>query len=69
MNGIRGSHVWGAGLALLALAGVTAFAWPRPIPVDIAPVLQGSMVVAIEEEARTRVRHIYTVSAPVSCSW
>lgn len=66
MSRIRSRHIWGAAISLLGIAGVTAFAWPRPIPVDTAPVLQRPMLVTIDEEARTRVRHVYTVSAPVS---
>lgn len=66
MSRIRSRHVGGGGILLLAIAGATAFAWPRPIPVDFAPVLQGRMLVTIDEEARTRVRHIYTVAAPVA---
>jgi HlyD family secretion protein len=42
------------------------FAWPRPIAVDLAVVSMGSMEVTIDEEAKTRVRHVYTVSAPVA---
>jgi HlyD family secretion protein len=56
---------WIVALALF-LAGVTWFAWPRPIPVDLATVAAGPMEVTIDDEAKTRVRHIYTVSAPIS---
>ena len=51
---------------LLVVAGVVWFAWPRPIPVDLATVAPGPMEVTIDDEAKTRVRHIYTVSAPIS---
>jgi len=50
----------------LVIAGVLWFAWPRPIAVDIAAVTQGPMEVAIDDEGKTRVRHIYTVSAPIA---
>jgi HlyD family secretion protein len=33
---------------------------------DIALVSKGSMEVTVDEEAKTRVRHVYTVSAPVA---
>jgi HlyD family secretion protein len=56
----------GGALIAVALAGVAVFAWPRPIPVDLATVTRTPMEVTVDEEARTRVRHIYTVSAPVS---
>lgn len=49
-----------------SLAAVAWFAWPRPIPVDLATATIGPMEVTIDEEARTRVRHIYTVSAPIT---
>jgi HlyD family secretion protein len=39
---------------------------PRPVSVDLAIVGRGAMRVTIEEEARTRVRSVYTVSAPVA---
>ena len=57
--------VWIAGL-LLVLGGLAWFAWPRPIPVDLATVTRGKMAGTIDDEGKTRVRHIYTVSAPVA---
>lgn len=53
-------------VAALAMGGVAWFAWPRPIPVDLATVALGPMEVTIDDEARTNVRHVYTVSAPVT---
>jgi HlyD family secretion protein len=50
----------------LAIAGLVWFAWPKPVPVDLATVKRGPMDVTIDDEAKTRVRHIYTVSAPVA---
>ncbi|WP_344965323.1 efflux RND transporter periplasmic adaptor subunit [Oceanisphaera sediminis] len=51
----------------LLLAGLFGYAfWPRPIPVDTGLVRRGSMMVTIDEEARTRVRERYMVSAPVA---
>ncbi len=49
-----------------AAVAVAWFAWPRPIPVDTAQAARGPMAVTVDEEARTRVRHVYTVSAPVA---
>src|SRR5512134_3412716 len=57
--------VWIAGL-LLVLGGLAWFAWPRPIPVDLAAATRGRMAVTIDDEGKTRVRHIYTVSAPAA---
>lgn len=53
------------GLGLLA-AAVVWFAWPQPIPVDIATVARSVMEVTVDDEAKTRVSHVYTVSAPVA---
>src|SRR5215510_2766933 len=56
---------WGA-IASLGFAGLAWFAWPRPIGVDLATITKGLMEVTVDDEARTRVRHIYTVSAPIA---
>ena len=53
-------------LAVLAAVSVLWFAWPRPIAVDIATASKGSMQVTIDDEGKTRVRHVYTVSAPIA---
>jgi len=50
----------------LVLSVVAWFAWPRPIPVDLAIVNTGPMEVTVDDEAKTRVRHIYSVSAPIT---
>lgn len=51
----------------LLLAGLLGYAfWPRPISVDTGQVRRGTMMVTIDEEARTRVREPYVVSAPVA---
>lgn len=50
----------------LAVAGIAWFAWPKPVLVDLAQAKLGSMEVTISDEAKTRVRHVYTVSAPVA---
>jgi len=55
---------WGLLLGAM-LAGLTWFAWPRPIAVDLAIVTKGPMEITVDDEAKTRVRHIYTVSAPI----
>jgi HlyD family secretion protein len=52
-------------LALVILVAAW-FAWPKPVAVDIALISKGPMEVTIDEEAKTRVRHVYTVSAPVA---
>ncbi|RUV82219.1 secretion protein HlyD, partial [Mesorhizobium sp. M1A.F.Ca.IN.022.07.1.1] len=54
-----------AALGLIALAAVW-FAWPQPIAVDLATVTKGSMEVTVDDEAKTQVRHVYTMSAPIA---
>ena len=39
---------------------------PQPVSVDTARVDRGSVRVVIEEDARTRIRETYTVTAPVA---
>jgi HlyD family secretion protein len=56
--------IW-AVIVALAATGIAWFAWPRPIPVDLATVASGPMEVTIDDEAKTRARHIYTLSAPI----
>lgn len=51
------------------LAVLAALYWalrPQPVLVDLATAARGQMEVTIEEEAKTRVRHVYTVYAPIS---
>ncbi len=63
----------GAGKRLLtALAGlfvavliVYAFL-PSPVPVDLAAVDSGLLQVTVEGEGKTRIKDIYTVSAPIA---
>jgi HlyD family secretion protein len=53
-------------LLVLGLAGAVWFAWPRPIPVDLATVSRGPMEVTVDDDGKTQVRHVYTVSAPIT---
>ncbi len=50
----------------MGLAGAIWFAWPRPVGVDLAAVSRGPMEVTVEDEGKTHMRHVYTVSAPVA---
>ncbi len=54
-----------AGIVLLA-AALTWFAWPRPVLVDLATVAKGPIEVTVDDDGKTNVRHVYTVSAPVA---
>jgi HlyD family secretion protein len=56
----------GALLTAAIVTGALWFAWPRPVPVDIATIAKGSWRVTVDDEGKTRVRHIYTVSAPIA---
>ncbi len=51
------------GIGIIAAFLTYAF-WPRPVLVDQGEVVKGHMMVTIDEEAKTRVRDSYVVSAP-----
>lgn len=52
----------GAGVLLLAVVALR----PRPVPVDVAPLARGPLVVTLDEEGETRVVRRFLVTAPVS---
>jgi HlyD family secretion protein len=54
------------GVGVVLAAGLVYAFWPRPMPVDVGKVRQEAMRVTIDEEARTRVRDAYVVSAPIA---
>jgi HlyD family secretion protein len=54
-------------IAVLVVGGLIALAlWPATIPVDVATISRGPLVVTIDEEGQTRVRDRYVVSSPLS---
>ena len=56
-------------LAAFALLLASAFIYallPNPILVDVAVVSEGTLEVTVDEEGETRIREIYTVSAPIA---
>jgi HlyD family secretion protein len=56
-----------AGWITVGVAGLAAlawYAWPQPALVDVA-VVRGPMEVTVDDDGKTNVRHIYTVSAPI----
>ena len=55
-------------LAILAFVGLLLVMalWPATVPVDLAPVERGTLLVTVEEEGETRVRDRFLVSAPVA---
>jgi HlyD family secretion protein len=54
--------VCGVGLAAALVAGF----WPKPVPVQTAPVTRGPFKVTVREDGKTRIRHRYVVSPPVA---
>lgn len=40
--------------------------WPQPVQVDVAVLARGPLEVTVEDEGITRVRDVYTVSAPIA---
>lgn len=52
--------------AVVVVAAVLWLAWPAPVGVDLATVARGPMEVTADDDGKTHVRHIYTVSAPVA---
>jgi HlyD family secretion protein len=52
------------GLLLIAL--IVVGLWPRAVPVEVASVNRGPLVVTVDEEGMTRVKNRYVIAAPVS---
>lgn len=51
----------------LVVAAALAWSfWPRSVAVELAAISRGPMQVEVSDEARTRVRETYQISAPVS---
>lgn len=54
-------------VAVLALAALLVFAFrPQPVTVGLGEISRGPLTVSVRDEARTRARDVYLVSAPVS---
>lgn len=61
------SRVWISGaIGFVLVVGLAYAFWPRAVLVDMGQVVRAPMQLTINEEARTRVRDAYLVSAPVS---
>lgn len=55
------------GVGVIALIVMLAWAlWPKPIAVELANVQKGPLLVTINEEGKTRIKAVYTVSAPIT---
>ncbi len=55
---------WVGAVALVAL--IVIGLWPEPVPVEVAPVRRGPLVVTVDEEGMTRVKNRYVITAPVA---
>ena len=57
-------------LVMVALAGIAGgfiwLMWPQPIQVDVAKAVLGRMQLTVDEEGISRIKEVYTVSAPVA---
>lgn len=54
------------GLIGLGIAALVVWALlPQPVPVDMATIGRGPLEVTVEDEGITRIREVYTVSAPI----
>lgn len=59
-------RILGISAALGVVALVVVSVMPKPVPADVARVVQGPLRVTVDEEARTRVKDRYGISAPLS---
>lgn len=59
----RGFLAVGIGLLVLTLAWAL---WPRPVTVETAEIGRGRLLVTVDEEGKTRIKDVYTVSAPIT---
>lgn len=69
MPTVRSTRVKRTLIAAGAAAMVAAFAYalaPRAVPIDTAVIEKGTLKVTVDEEGRTRIREVYSVSAPAS---
>lgn len=56
----------GAAVLAAIAGGLAWFAWPRPVLVDLVTVAKGPIEVTADDDGKTHVRHVYTVSAPIA---
>jgi len=63
----RALVIWVAALGVLALFFAWAF-WPRAMAVDVAAIDRGAVRSERIDEGRTRIHHVFRISAPVSGS-
>lgn len=54
------------GIIAVSAAGIAYVLAPKPVPVDTARIDRGPIVVTVDEEGKTRIKDVYTVSAPIT---
>lgn len=57
---------WAIGIGALLLLGLVYSFWPTAVPVDVASVTRGEMIVGVTDDGITRLDDLYVVSAPVT---
>lgn len=55
---------WIGGALLVVLVG--AGLWPKRLPVEVATVARGDVLVTVNEEGMTRIKNRYVISSPVA---
>ena len=66
MPAISRRRTWSILATAVVVVVIAVLSWPKPIPVDLAVVSRANMEVTVDEDARTRTRRVYTVSAPLT---
>lgn len=66
IGGLIGKRVAMSLAAIWLVVAATWAVWPKPVPVDVAAVSMGPMTVTVDEEGKTRIKNVFTVSAPIS---
>ena len=59
----RGLIAAGGAAIMIALGWAL---WPKPVAVEIARFQRGPFLVTVDEEGKTRIKDVYTVSAPIT---
>lgn len=59
-------HRWTLILIFLLMASLAFAFWPRSITVEIAVVTEGPMTETVDDDAITRLKDVYIITAPVS---
>jgi len=57
----------GWAVLVIGMAGLVAYGfWPQPVPVDLATIERGDVIVTVEDEGVSQVKEVYRVSAPIA---